>query len=274
MKRKRINDITIPWPIAIILLLLVALAQPVTQTTTPTVSSVPYVQGASTMEWDESTAPNYVTITGTAELPESVPEPGKYQIQTDDLKRPVYVIGNVTYDMMINGSERERDDMPNPTGWPKNAEVDIKLPNGNTYHGWFWNRSHLLAKSLGGPDTKENLVPGTRMQNVGNNDGDGGMAYTEAKVRKYLKSHKDVTMLYAATPVYHESELIPRSVIVDVKSSDDGINERVIVYNAQRGYAIDYTNGTWVKTDIPGVNEPQSIKDAFERLFQTLGTTE
>ena len=121
-----------------------------------------------------------------------------------------------------------------PSGWGKNRIVEIKLYNGKYYRGFLWNRSHLIADSLGGRAIRRNLITGTRMQNVGANNGKGGMAYTERKVVNYLYRHHKVSVYYSATPIYKGKELIPRSVIVDIKSSDKKLNERVIVYNAQR----------------------------------------
>jgi len=61
-----------------------------------------------------------------------------------------------------------------------------EFPNGKIYNGYFYNRSHLIADSLGGRSYKYNVVTGTRQQNVGNN-GDGGMQSIEKK-EKQLKS--------------------------------------------------------------------------------------
>jgi DNA-entry nuclease len=101
----------------------------------------------------------------------------------------------------------------------------------------------LIADSLGGRAIRRNLITGTRMQNVGANDGTGGMAYTERKVVNYLYEHHNGSVYYSANPVYRGKELLPRSVIVDVKSSDKKLNERVIVYNAAKGYKINYKKG-------------------------------
>ena len=152
----------------------------------------------------------------------------------------------VTPEMARAGSEREREDISDvdPSGWGHNAEVDIAMPDGSTYHGYLYNRSHLLAKSLGGADAAENLVTGTRTQNVGDNRGqDGGMAYTEGLARDWLRENPDGTVYYSATPVYAGAELVARSVIVDVRSSDGALDLEVEVFNAASGYDIDYATG-------------------------------
>ena len=134
------------------------------------------------------------------------------------------MVALVTPEMSREGTDREREDIHeiHPAGWGHNREVDIVNPDGSTYHGAIFNRSHLLAKSLGGDDADYNLVTGTRTQNVGHNDG---------------------TVYYSATPVYEGDELLPRSVIVDVRSSDGELDLEVEVYNAVAGYDVDYATG-------------------------------
>lgn len=198
------------------------------------------------LSWDETRAPNYVERTGSAEFENETTSltKGTYQTHADDMGRPSLVTANIDNDMAQEGSSRKRDDLPNPLGWPKNKEVDIEMCDG-TYHGWLFNRSHLLAKSLGGPDTKENLVTGTRCQNVGSNDGTGGMGLPETLARNWLKNHKDGTIYYEVEPNYVNDEPIPRTVSVDIKTSDNEIDAHFVTYNCAKGFEIDYKTGTW-----------------------------
>lgn len=69
------------------------------------------------------------------------------------------------------------------------------------------------------------------------------MAYTERRAVSWLYKHKKGSVYYSSTPVYKGKELIPRSVVVDMKTSDGKINERVIVYNAAKGYKVNYYKG-------------------------------
>jgi DNA-entry nuclease len=213
---------------------------PQTQQSSPTNTTT------SSLEWDEKTAPNYVATTGTADFEPITLETkeGHYQTYADDLGRPTLVVANVNYEMAKKGADRQRDDLPNPLGWPKNAEVDIQMSDG-VYHGWLFNRSHLLAKSLGGPDTKDNLVTGTRCQNVGSNDGTGGMGLPETISRDWLRDHQNGSLYYEVEPNYLGDEKIPRTVSVDVRSSDGTIDSHFVTYNAAKGYAIDYATGDW-----------------------------
>lgn len=52
-------------------------------------------------------------------------------------------------------------------------------------------------------------------------------------------AHPDGYAYYAATPAYVGDELAPRSVFVDVLSSDSSINDHVEAYNAAAGNDID-----------------------------------
>lgn len=171
----------------------------------------------------------------------------------DSLGRTQTVAGVITYKMREEGTEREREDMPDPAGWSyngksNNSKVTIDLLNGKTYKGYFYNRSHLIAKSLGGAENEYNLITGTRTQNVGKNDGCGGMAYTEEKARNYLDTHASSVVYYKATPAYIGTELLPRSVFVDIKTPDGILDEHVEVLNACYGFTINYDTGQ-VKED-------------------------
>ena len=200
-------------------------------------------------DWSEAAAPNYYKVVGAARFEhELVPGEVVYE-PLDTLGRAQGTAACVDYELMEAGRSRERGSMSDldPSGWGDNEEVAIELPNGKTYHGYFWNRSHLLAKSLGGEERIENLVCGTRMQNVGANMGgiEGGMAYAETLARDWLEEHPKGNVQYQARPVYRAGEPVCRAVLVDVRSSDGILDYEVVVYNAAKGYRIDYTAGTF-----------------------------
>ena len=69
------------------------------------------------------------------------------------------------------------------------------------------------------------------------------MAYAEGLARDWLWDNRDGTVYYAATPVYEGDELVPRSVFVDVLSSDGELDLEVEVFNAAAGFEIDYATG-------------------------------
>ena len=205
----------------------------------------------SKYKWVAAIAPNYYKVTGKAKVLKKQPKAGKIRYsKLDSLKRTCRVVGTLTFAMVQEAAstQKEQFNFINPSGWGKNPQVKILLPNGYYYEGVMWNRSHLIAHSLGGRYIKRNLICGTRTQNVGMNDGMGGMAYCETKARNWLWRHWYGTLYYCVTPVYKGEGLIPRSVIVNMKSSDGTLNERVIVYNAANGYKINYRTGRCKET--------------------------
>lgn len=146
------------------------------------------------------------------------------------------------------GTREKFEKGSNPSGWPsKNPKLEIDLPNGKKYHGFAWNRSHLIADSLGGRAFRWNLITGTRMQNVGANDQKGGMQYIENKVIEYLKFNQDDKVFYRAIPHYVGDELIPRVVEVQALAESGRLNERVYTYNILPEYKINYMNAELTK---------------------------
>ena len=193
--------------------------------------------------------PDYYRIIGTCDTaPDVVDDLGITYGEPDELGRATWAGGWITSDERAAIRERGRlaEDVADPVGWPDdNEEVDIPGARGRRdYHGWLWNRSHLVADSLGGANIARNMIAGTRTQNVGDNSHPGGMAYTETLARDWLDSH-DGAIWYLALPVYEGDEMIPRGVCVDIYSTDGTIDQRVMVFNAANGYDIDYTDGTW-----------------------------
>ncbi|MDV4499696.1 DNA/RNA non-specific endonuclease [Enterococcus faecium] len=118
------------------------------------------------------------------------------------------------------------------------------------YKGYLYNKSHSLAWSLGGDMEVHNLTLGTRSQNVGKNDQHGGMSYSEKIVRDAIYENKDEKVLYKVQPIYKSNELVPRGSHVEAFSVNDNgktVNLNVWVFNSQKGIAINYQNGTWVR---------------------------
>ena len=202
-------------------------------------------------DYDESKFPDMYEVLGKAEIDESKFST-TYSYSHDDLDRTTTAYGLVNYKAVMDSKGWRADFEPNsePSGWYKgkesnNKKVSVKLPTGKIYNGYFYNRSHLIADSLGGRSYKYNVVTGTRQQNVGNN-GNGGMQYIEKKVVDYVEKTKN-NVYYSVEPYYEGNELVPRYVIVNAKSDDGVINEKVKVFNNASGYEINYTDGSFTK---------------------------
>ena len=48
-----------------------------------------------------------------------------------------------------------------------------------------------------------------------------------------------------ATPIYVGDELVCRSVMVDMLSSDGLLDLRIEVFNAAKGYSVNYADGSF-----------------------------
>ncbi len=196
--------------------------------------------------FSEEEWPEMYRIRGAAVLDGVELEPGQVEYIYNPYSKTQRVEALLTHENLEYG-KRERESLSDlePIGWPENREVEVSYRNGATYHGMFWNRSHLLAHALGGEDEEKNLITGTRAQNVGTDRHHGGMQFTEEIAREYLTEHPDGQLYYVVTPIYEEDENIPRSVFVDMRSDDGHIDMHVEVFNEMPGYEIDYANGTW-----------------------------
>ncbi len=127
-----------------------------------------------------------------------------------------------------------------------NQKVNLKMAKAS-YNGWLYNKSHLLAWSLGGDMNDHNLILGTRAQNVGSNysKDPGGMSYIETKTRDYLYANDKAMVLYTAIPVYNGDELLPRAVYVEAYDIDNPSKFSIGAWtsNQQQGVSINYTTG-------------------------------
>lgn len=134
-------------------------------------------------------------------------------------------------------------------GRMKSNNQQLQLGN---YRGYLYNKSHLIAWSLGGDMEAHNVILGTRSQNVGTNysKAPGGMSEIETLVRDKVYQNKNLKVFYQAVPVYKGKEIVPRGVYVRAYSvNDDGksINKAIYTLNTQDGVTINYNDGTWTQ---------------------------
>ena len=197
-----------------------------------------------------SNSPEYYKVIGPAKIDAKVTGIGYSYDNAND--KPLSVKAKITSEIFEKEKSEKREPIKvDPAGWGHNRRVVIPSTIGSIkdYKGYFWNRSHLLADSLGGEPTKQNLITGTRCQNGGLRNNQGGMAYCENKARKYLNTHKNSYIYYYVTCKYTNNEVIPRKVVVDMLSEDGSINERVEVLNYAYKYKINYNTGEFEKID-------------------------
>lgn len=199
---------------------------------------------------------NYYYEAGQAQIGDfSDIDPGVVKFSHDAQGRPSVAKGKLLYDMWLE-SRGSRQGIPlNPSNgtWPKfNPKVAINFAlTGRTYHGYMFNRSHSIADSLAGSNSylsSDNFTTGTRSQNVGANQ-NGGMRAAEEYVEDFWKANPkaknnlNIYVDYRVTPIYNDSEKLPRGSIVDVKSSNGELNKRFVIINSAEGYHINYATG-------------------------------
>lgn len=205
-------------------------------------------------QWSPKDAPEFYKLTPSnshmsIEEAEKLKAGEFYYSELDELGRTRYAQAAITLaDVEKSAGTRESFEKgSDPSGWGHNEKISIPLDaKGKVYNGYAFNRSHLIADSLGGRAFRNNLITGTRMQNVGKNDLKGGMQYFERKIINYLKYRPNVVAYYRVTPIYVGDELVPRTIEIDLITSDyyqDGYNEHGIVYNVLPGYEINYKTG-------------------------------
>lgn len=217
------------------------------------------------LDWSFEKYPNYYKVLGRSNImPSDFPKAGTVIYGGKDvLGRTLEVKGSLTF-ANVKGSYGNRGQFAendNPSGWQGNETIKgtdgqyrikpyrIDWLYGKFYNGAFFNKSHLIADSLGGRATSDNAVTAPRTQNVGGADNQGGMRYPEQKAQQYLESRQSSILYYASIPIYKDNELVPRAVVVNLMSDDKVIDESVIVYNTANGYSINYQDGTFLKVN-------------------------
>ena len=239
-----------------------------TETVTETVIDETVAQSGDTgdLEWSANLAPDYYLVTGTANVNFDLDEGDFYYCNLDQLGRAGCAVSVMTTSTREDAKSTDRADIGSfsPTGWGYNEKVEIPSASpgveGN-YKGWFYNRSHMIADSLGGEAALENLVTGTRTQNVGNRNNQGGMAYTETIARDYLDSPEAIgcPLYYAVEAQYDGDDLVPKTTTVDMKTAETNtstgeaceasIDMHVIVFNSANGYVVDYATGEFASAN-------------------------
>lgn len=163
----------------------------------------------------------------------------------DKLGRPSGVFAKITSERYAKEKEKPRQEIKvDPVGWVKPNPKVVLSDGDNSYKGYLYNRSHLLADSLGGEPIVKNLITGTRLQNVGwNTKGkEGGMAYGETLARDWLSKNTGY-ILYEVICHYNGNDLISDYQIVNIKSSDGAINKKIKVYNGTGSVKVEYVKG-------------------------------
>ena len=111
----------------------------------------------------------------------------------------------------------------NPKGWVGRSK------------GGIYDRSHLIAYTLGGKNDLDNLVTGTISFNQ------KYMTQVEGDVRDYIKSSGH-SVLYRVTPYYRGDELVPIGVLMEASEARH-LLVIALFTTYKMGLRIDYKTG-------------------------------
>ncbi len=167
-------------------------------------------------------------------------KPFEFYSELDKLNRPGYGFTKAGKETMPT-DDREPSITYNPVGW-----VQKNYDGSHLYE-----RCHIIAFQLTGENTnKKNLFTGTKALNAGRGldaqNKNNAMTLYENMMGNYLKKNSDKHVLYRATPIYVEDELVPRGILLEAMSVEDNGEDlmfNVLLFNYQPGIEIDYKTG-------------------------------
>ena len=182
--------------------------------------------------------------------------------ELDSYKRSTQAHIQLRYDDKPT-EQRESKINVDPVGWH-----NFKFPiDYSGKEAWFMNRGHLVGYQFSGlNDELRNLTPMTAYLNTGSMTGTDeknpvAMLFYEEKLAAWLKQNKNAWLDYRVTPLYTDSELIPRQVElqyagisangrlipIQFNTSLEEVNEdgttRVILNNDAPNGTLDYQTG-------------------------------
>lgn len=166
----------------------------------------------------------------------------------DSLGRCGAAYANVCQEIMPT-EKRGAIGMVKPTGW---QTVKYDWVDGK----YLYNRCHLIGYQLSGENANEkNLITGTRYLNV------DGMLPFENLVADYVHE-TDHHVLYRVTPVFENSNLVARGVLMEAQSvEDDDVLFCVYCYNVQPKVTIDYATGESHASEDTNIQETSQSTD-------------
>jgi DNA-entry nuclease len=128
-----------------------------------------------------------------------------------------------------------------PTAWHYNRHNDTQI----------YNRGHMIAYSVSaGIDLAGNYNP----RNLSGDQNNPKNLFTqsafsnqkiqtifESRVRRALRQNQRV--IYQATPIFRNNELMARGINLQAISTDGRLDFNVYLFNVQPGFSFDYNNG-------------------------------
>lgn len=159
----------------------------------------------------------------------------EFYSELDEFGRTQYAYASID-ETLMPAEDEERGDISSvkPTGWIQ------KKYDGIGNDDWLYNRCHLIAWSLAGENDNEcNLMTGTRYFNV------EGMLPFEMQALDYVDDNPKNHLLYRATPVYDEDDMLAKGLLLESYSIEDEgeLQFCVFIFNVQPDISICYSTG-------------------------------
>lgn len=153
--------------------------------------------------------------------------------------------------MPADGEERGEIGNVKPTGWCQNKYDCV---NGK----YVVNRCHMIGWLLSGlNDDERNLITGTRYLNL-------SMLEFEEMTARYIEETGNHVM-YRATPVFGEGEMLARGLLLEGYSVEDNGKEicfNLYFYNVQPGIEFDYKTGeNWYTGEFLDKDSPAVVAE-------------
>lgn len=199
----------------------------------------PFVSGPGVL----SSSEKYIAFDDPAQRTYQPSEGTTTYCDPDDRGRPTCAYGLLTPENREKGRNYQRHNVDfNPSGWPES----------NTYiehFGPLWIKTPMFGTQLGGDFVPNNTITGTEhldnSRPKGNAYDKNGLQYPEHLAAQYLDDQYNAQcpLYYAVTANYEADELIPRSLTIDIEACDQSLSKRMIIYNVEATYDINYHTG-------------------------------
>ena len=160
--------------------------------------------------------------------------------ELDELGRSHAAIGSL--DVNILNTEYRTEDLSTvkPSGFVQvnvKDKYNVSFIYGDKEYYHLYQRCHILAYSLGGPEVDErDIFTGTFSTNM-------AMQTYEKAVMTFLYSYKNSSVLYRVTPVFKGNDLVASGVLMEGYSRNHYLSFCVYIFNNEDKFEINYANG-------------------------------
>lgn len=142
---------------------------------------------------------------------------------------------------LLPENERSEDlSVIKPSGFMQvnvKEKYNVSFMNEGKEYYYLYQRCHLIAYSLGGPEVDErDIFTGTFSTNM-------SMQTYEKAVSSFLYRYPNDNVLYRVTPVYKNNNLLCSGVLMEGYSKNHNLSFCVYIFNNEENFRLNYSNG-------------------------------